>query len=300
MSKRYIINPNTNRRIDADGCLGLKIINSLKKEGKQIKFITKSTKSMPKSTSSTKSMPKSTSSTKSMPKSTSSSPKQLISVKSKTTGRISTFVPTLQKANFTDKIQLTPAIQQYLIPKTPTCRQCTLNKKAMDFLNQQQTPRTKMYLRNVKKFPPTLFELTPPENRINKKDVRMFHGTGLSDGWNNIKTYGIKSIGDGDLGTGFYVTSYVERALNYAYESKDPILIEIIIRDADKLKVQLLETKIKKGNNFTPKEPVLSLPAGNGFIWQFAISSPEIIKKYFRINRIYKWGKDADSFKSTF
>lgn len=128
----------------------------------------------------------------------------------------------------------------------------------------------------------------------------MFHGTGLSDGWNNIKTYGIKSIGDGDLGPGFYVTSYVERALNYAYVSKDPILIEIIIRDADKLKVQLLETKIKKGTNFTPKEPVLSLPTGNGFIWQFAISSPEIIKKYFRINRLYKWRKDADSFKSTF
>lgn len=58
--------------------------------------------------------------------------------------------------------------------------------------------------------------------------------------------------------------------------------------------MQLLETKIKKGTDFTSKN-VVSLPTVGGFIWQFAVSSPEIIKQHFRINRLYKWGDEVDT-----
>ena len=43
MSKRYVLNPETNRLVDAEGCAGLKIINKLKQKGIQIKY--QSTKS---------------------------------------------------------------------------------------------------------------------------------------------------------------------------------------------------------------------------------------------------------------
>jgi hypothetical protein len=43
MSKRYVVNPKTNRAVDVEGCAGLKIINQLLKKGIQVKY--QSTKS---------------------------------------------------------------------------------------------------------------------------------------------------------------------------------------------------------------------------------------------------------------
>ena len=43
MSKRYVLNPETGRLVDAEGCAGLKIINQSMKKGQQIKY--QSTKS---------------------------------------------------------------------------------------------------------------------------------------------------------------------------------------------------------------------------------------------------------------
>jgi len=300
MSKRYVLNTKTNRLVDAEGYTGLKIIKKLKQQGIQVKYQstksakTKSTKSA--KTKSTKSTATRSTLTDAKGASSTIPSGNLISVKSNTTGQINTFTPTSQKAKFTQEVEKTPAIQAYLIPKTPTCRQCTLKNQGMNFLRQEKTRKTKMWLKNVNKHQPTLFDLTPPENRINKTDVRMFHGTGFLSGWNKIKDYGIQPIGDGDMGLGFYVTPYVDRALQYAYANqKDtPVLIEIIIKEASKLKVQLLETKIKKGTDFTSKN-VVSLPTGGGLIWQFAVSSPEIIKQHFRINRLYKWGDEVDT-----
>jgi hypothetical protein len=38
MSKRYVLNPDTKRLVDAEGCAGLKIINQSMKKGIQIKY----------------------------------------------------------------------------------------------------------------------------------------------------------------------------------------------------------------------------------------------------------------------
>jgi len=43
MSKRYVLNPETGRLVDAEGCAGLKIINQLLKQKKQVQY--RSTKS---------------------------------------------------------------------------------------------------------------------------------------------------------------------------------------------------------------------------------------------------------------
>jgi len=65
MTKRYIVNPDTNRRVDADGCLGLKIINSLKQKRKQIKFHPTKSKSADSAKSKSANSVKSTKSTNS-------------------------------------------------------------------------------------------------------------------------------------------------------------------------------------------------------------------------------------------
>ena len=38
MTKRYVVNPKTNRAVDVEGCVGLKIINQLLKKGIQVKY----------------------------------------------------------------------------------------------------------------------------------------------------------------------------------------------------------------------------------------------------------------------
>ena len=131
-----------------------------------------------------------------------------------------------------------------------------------------------------------LIDLVPPRNRLeNVRDIRMYHGTKHLH-WDDIKKNGLKPVGGGTLGKGFYFTPSVKRATNYLFREKreqkhdlDPVLLELRIKDADTLKV----------GNLSSDYPIKTLPIFNdGYYWQFVVSSPEIIQKYFTISRVFK------------
>lgn len=128
-----------------------------------------------------------------------------------------------------------------------------------------------------------LIDLVPPENILpNGKDIRMYHGTKLLH-WENIKKCGIKPVGGGTLGAGFYFTPSVRRATHYLFVNKaaqkkklGPVLVELTIKDADKLKV----------GNLASNFPIKTIKMDH--YWQFIAKSPSIIDKHFRIYRVFK------------
>jgi hypothetical protein len=135
-----------------------------------------------------------------------------------------------------------------------------------------------------------LIDLVPKENILkNGKDVRMFHGTKMVH-WKNIKKQGIQPVGGGSLGKGFYFTPSVARATDYLFRQKKeqkkknsekelaPVLIELTIKDANTLTVGDLESEF----------PIKTNPFENQTHWQFIVTSPIVIKQYFRYDRVYK------------
>ena len=135
-----------------------------------------------------------------------------------------------------------------------------------------------------------LIDLVPKQNIMkNGKDIRMYHGTKVLH-WKNIKSHGIKAIGGGALGQGFYFTPSVPVGIHYCFREKPeqsqdlkPVLAEVIIKDADKLTVG----EYWKDLNQYPIVTTISSYDNQGF-WQFVVRSENIIKKHFRIDRVFK------------
>jgi hypothetical protein len=194
----------------------------------------------------------------------------------------------LTKENFPNHVFVK---QLQTIPKTPSIpptvpQQHLLSHKAfLEFskkMNHHVTTYGKKFVSGTKR----LIDLVPSENILkNGKDIRMYHGTKALH-WNDIKKNGIKPIGDGTLGKGFYFTPNVEKATVYLLRQKhtqkrdvDPVLIELVIKDADKLIVGSLESKC----------PIKTkMLAGYGDYWQFIVRSEDVIKEHFRIDRVFR------------
>jgi hypothetical protein len=154
----------------------------------------------------------------------------------------------------------------------------------------------------------SLIDLIPPENILkNGKDVRMYHGTNLTN-WNNIKKNKIKPIGGGMLGKGFYFSPSVTTASNYFkdyYSSKEKaVLVELTIKNAGELKVGEYKYSIHQQN--TPL--ITGGYSGSGLgtlgmynsgyegIWQFIVRDQKIIDEHFKIHRVFI----LDPIKNTF
>jgi len=92
----------------------------------------------------------------------------------------------------------------------------------------------------------SLLSLLPVGNvEPNGKDVVVYHGTTLKNYQKSIRSQGIKPVGGGRLGTGFYMTPSFPIAQRYAREKaaagekENPVVLEIFIRDAGQLMVTL-------------------------------------------------------------
>lgn len=106
----------------------------------------------------------------------------------------------------------------------------------------------------------------------NKKYVRMFHGTN-SKHLNNIVSEGLKLIGGGALGNGFYMTPSLTKAELYNIKQQQlkqnkkysPIILELFL--PIHTNVSALEYQIQNSDLFTEK---------NAF-WQFICKSNSIL-----------------------
>lgn len=180
------------------------------------------------------------------------------------------------------------------VPKTPSLpslsgpKQYYLTHKAFLKLSNKMKNCISVFKKKFESEKYNLIELVPAENRMkNGRDIRMYHGTKVLH-WNDIKKQGIKPIGAGLLGSGFYFTPSVSRATDYLFRDKKqqkqlltPVLIELVIKDADKLKVGDLKSKCPIKTD--PKKP-----EGNFYYWQFIVTCPSIIQNHFRIDRVFK------------
>ena len=180
------------------------------------------------------------------------------------------------------------------VPKTPFLpslfgpKQYYLTHKAFLKLSNKMKNCVTVFKKKFESEKYNLIDLVPPENRMkNGRDIRMYHGTKLLH-WKDIKEQGIKPIGGGTLGTGFYFTPSVSRATDYLFRDKKqqkqlltPVLIELLIKGADKLTVGDLKSKCPIKTN--PR-----LPDGNFYYWQFIVTSPSVIQNHFRIDRVFK------------
>ena len=194
----------------------------------------------------------------------------------------------LTKENFPNHVFVK---QLQTIPKTPSIpptvpQQHLLSHKAFLELSKKMNHHVTTYGRKFVSGTKRLIDLVPPENILkNGKDIRMYHGTKALH-WNDIKKNGIKPIGNGTLGKGFYFTPNVERATVYLLRQKPkqkrdvgPVLIELVIKDANKLMVGSLESKC----------PIKTkMLAGYGDYWQFIVRSENVIKEHFRIDRVFR------------
>ena len=182
-------------------------------------------------------------------------------------------------------------LQLQTIPKTPSktppsSEQHYLSHKTYLQLSKQMNHCVSAYQKPFVSGKYKLIDLVPAKNILkNGKDVRMYHATKVLH-WDNIKENGIKPVGGGTLGKGFYFTPSVDRATHYFFSKKptqkkklDPVLIELIIKDADKLTVGSLDS------NFPIKTKIIGSIQS---YWQFIVNSNEIIDKYFRIYRVFK------------
>ena len=198
----------------------------------------------------------------------------------------------LKKKNFPNHNFMQQQVD--LIPKTPSNlqsskpKQYTLSNEAFTELSKKMDKCIKSNHFGIAWIEKSLIELVPKENIMkNGKDVRMYHGTKVLH-WKNIKTNGIKPIGGGALGNGFYFTPSVPKATHYLLRDKHtqekdltPVLIEIVIKNADKLMVG--KYVIGKDNKYP-----IQTATFDSYFWQFIVRSKEIIKKHFRIVRVFK------------
>ena len=197
----------------------------------------------------------------------------------------------LTKENFPNHIFVE---QLQTIPKTPSIpptvpQQYFLSHKIFHQFSNKMNNCISNYKKPFVSGKYRLIDLIPPQNILkNGRDIRMYHGTKLLH-WEHIKNHGIKPIGDGALGKGFYFTPSVPRATNYFFRYKkqqkqklEPVLIELVIKDADKLKVGDLESEY-------PIETQIFMTFGKlHFYWQFIVRSEDVIKKHFRIDRVFR------------
>ena len=126
----------------------------------------------------------------------------------------------------------------------------------------------------------------------NGKDIRMFHGTKVLH-WQSIKKDGIKAIGKGVLGEGFYFTPSVPIGMFYCFRShgthtKDrlqPVLVELIIKDADKL---IVGDFSKDRHKYPIQTTSSKFSVWEEGFWQFIVRSKEILNKHFQIERVFR------------
>jgi hypothetical protein len=184
-------------------------------------------------------------------------------------------------------------LQLKVIPKTPSktpslSEQHYLSHETFLQLSKKMNHCISAYQKPFESGKYKLIDLVPPENILeNGKDIRMYHGTKVLH-WDDIKQNGIKPVGGGTLGKGFYFTPSVERATHYLFVKKpaqkkklEPVLIELTIKNANILTVGNLNS------NF-PIKTNDKLPFKTNFYWQFIVDSNEIIDKHFRMYRVFK------------
>jgi hypothetical protein len=180
---------------------------------------------------------------------------------------------------------LPPSSILYEIPKTPkTPLQTIQYKTSMTVFAELFKKMSHTLSANHFQSNKTLLELVPKENIMNNgKDIRMYHGTNSSN-WQKIKKEGIKPIGGGMLANGFYFTPSIAKASNYfkTLNTDKKVIIEIIIKNADKLTVGLFN----KFNHKNQINPIITQTMFND-IWQFIVREQKIIDQYFKIHRVF-------------
>lgn len=116
------------------------------------------------------------------------------------------------------------------------------------------------------------------------KYARMFHGT-TEQNLNLLLEQGIKPIGGGVLGNGFYMTPSLEKALIYTSKlefSSDfkPMIIEIWIKNPDSVTCCCLDKKDLCCKDFIPD----LITDFDDEIWQFCIKDIHFIKSHLYYN----------------
>jgi hypothetical protein len=153
----------------------------------------------------------------------------------------------------------------------------------------------------------SLLSLLPLGNvQKNGKDAIVYHGTSSRSYQKSIRDNGILPIGKGRLGNGFYFTPSFAIAHRYSMEAvadkvETPVVLEILIRNADQLKVTLYTESGFRAvvSQTTKKMTVQKLPSYDDIpadifasyvdksFWQFIVRDPEIIDHHFVIRKAF-------------
>jgi len=129
-----------------------------------------------------------------------------------------------------------------------------------------------------------LIELLGENSIFNKRKrqfVRMFHGT-RSQNLVHILKQGLRPVGNGTLGRGFYMTPSLEKALNYTMKQQEaedrktfPVILEIFLPNPEKIKVCCIDR-----TNESSCCPFGHLYTDYDDLWQYVVKDENVLKRF--------------------